>query len=43
MSGSGSTTFAIVPGQTAAENLAEKFKAKFGQTCWTAVVPVTAG
>lgn len=39
MSGSGSTTFAIVPGQTAAENLAEKFKAKFGQTCWTAVVP----
>ena len=43
MSGSGSTTFALVPGQTAAENLAEKFKAKFGQTCWTAVVPVTAG
>ena len=30
MSGSGSTTFAVVPGQAAAEALAEKFKAKFG-------------
>lgn len=39
MSGSGSTTFAIVPGRKPAETLAEKFKGKFGQTCWTAVVP----
>lgn len=40
MSGSGSTTFAIVENVTAAESLAEKFKSKFGQNCWTAVVPV---
>jgi 4-diphosphocytidyl-2-C-methyl-D-erythritol kinase len=40
MSGSGSTTFAIAENQAAAESLAEKFKAKFGQNCWTAVVPV---
>ena len=40
MSGSGSTTFAIVENVSAAESLAEKFKSKFGQNCWTAVVPV---
>ena len=40
MSGSGSTTFALVNGQSAAENLAEKFKARFGENCWTAAVPV---
>jgi 4-diphosphocytidyl-2C-methyl-D-erythritol kinase len=40
MSGSGSTTFAVVRGRKAAEMLAEKFKGKFGQACWTAVVPV---
>jgi 4-diphosphocytidyl-2-C-methyl-D-erythritol kinase len=39
MSGSGSTTFAIVPGRKPAEALAEKFKSKFSQACWTAVVP----
>ncbi len=39
MSGSGSTTFAIVQGGAAAEALSEEFKARFGQTCWTAVVP----
>jgi 4-diphosphocytidyl-2-C-methyl-D-erythritol kinase len=38
MSGSGSTTFAVVPGRKPAEALAEKLKGKFGQTCWTAVV-----
>ena len=38
MSGSGSTTFALVPGQTAAERLAEKFKGRFGSAGWTAVV-----
>jgi 4-diphosphocytidyl-2-C-methyl-D-erythritol kinase len=40
MSGSGSTTFAIVQNVPAAEALAEKFKARFGETCWTAVVPI---
>jgi len=39
MSGSGSTTFAIAENQAAAESLVEKFKSKFGQSCWTAVVP----
>ena len=39
MSGSGSTTFAIVENVSAAESLAEKFKSKFGQNCWMAVVP----
>jgi 4-diphosphocytidyl-2-C-methyl-D-erythritol kinase len=40
MSGSGSTTFAIVKNISSGESLAEKFKSKFGQNCWTAVVPV---
>jgi 4-diphosphocytidyl-2-C-methyl-D-erythritol kinase len=42
MSGSGSTTFAIVRSQAAAEGLAEKFKTRFGSAGWTAVVPVAA-
>jgi 4-diphosphocytidyl-2-C-methyl-D-erythritol kinase len=41
MSGSGSTTFAIAGNADAAGSLAEKFKSKFGQNCWTAVVPVS--
>jgi 4-diphosphocytidyl-2-C-methyl-D-erythritol kinase len=40
MSGSGSTTFAIAENVAAAEALTEKFKARFGQNCWTAVVPI---
>jgi 4-diphosphocytidyl-2-C-methyl-D-erythritol kinase len=40
MSGSGSTTFAVMENQSAGEALVEKFKAKFGQTSWMAVVPV---
>jgi 4-diphosphocytidyl-2-C-methyl-D-erythritol kinase len=40
MSGSGSTTFAIVENVHAAEALKEQFRAKFGQTCWTAVVKI---
>jgi len=40
MSGSGSTTFAICENISSAESLAEKFKSKFGENCWTAVVPV---
>jgi 4-diphosphocytidyl-2-C-methyl-D-erythritol kinase len=40
MSGSGSTTFAILHGPAEAAALAEKFKAKFGASNWTAVVAV---
>jgi 4-diphosphocytidyl-2-C-methyl-D-erythritol kinase len=40
MSGSGSTTFAIMKNLAAAENLAEKFKSQFGNSGWTAVVLV---
>jgi 4-diphosphocytidyl-2-C-methyl-D-erythritol kinase len=38
MSGSGSTTFALVQGPDAASALAEKFKARFGATNWMTVV-----
>ena len=40
MSGSGSTTFALLESGPAAETLLEKFKTKFGSSNWTAVVPV---
>jgi 4-diphosphocytidyl-2C-methyl-D-erythritol kinase len=40
MSGSGSTTFAVVQGQSAAEVLVEKFKSRFGQSNWTALALV---
>lgn len=40
MSGSGSTTFAIATSPVAAEALAERFKSKFGQASWLAVVPI---
>jgi 4-diphosphocytidyl-2-C-methyl-D-erythritol kinase len=40
MSGSGSTTFALMKDRNVAEELVEKFKHKFGAACWTAVVPV---
>jgi 4-diphosphocytidyl-2C-methyl-D-erythritol kinase len=40
MSGSGSTTFAIVHSQAAAEALAENVRSKFGQTNWITVVAV---
>jgi len=40
MSGSGSTTFAIVENLLAAENLAEKFKSQFGDNGWTATVEI---
>lgn len=40
MSGSGSTTFALVKNVTKAESLAEQLKQKFGATLWTAVVAV---
>lgn len=38
MSGSGSTTFAVVQNETAAQALTEKFKQKFGSTNWTSIV-----
>jgi 4-diphosphocytidyl-2-C-methyl-D-erythritol kinase len=41
MSGSGSTTFAIAENISAAEMLLEKFKSRFGQNCWTAVVQIS--
>lgn len=37
MSGSGSTTFAILPSRDAAERLRERFQARFGPSAWTAV------
>lgn len=40
MSGSGSTTFALLPSVPAAETLAESFKTRFGATCWTVTVAV---
>ena len=40
MSGSGSTTFAVIRGQAAAEQLVEKFKGKFGDRVWLAVAPL---
>jgi 4-diphosphocytidyl-2-C-methyl-D-erythritol kinase len=40
MSGSGSTTFAIAETLAAAENLAEKFKAQFGNQGWLATVEI---
>ena len=39
MSGSGSTTFAIVKGKAAGESLHEKFIAEFGSGMWTTVLP----
>ena len=40
MSGSGSTTFAIVESVSSGESLAEKFKSKFGKNGWTATVEI---
>jgi 4-diphosphocytidyl-2-C-methyl-D-erythritol kinase len=40
MSGSGSTTFAIMENAGAGESVREQFLAFFGRNCWTAVVPV---
>jgi len=42
MSGSGSTTFALVDGKTKAEAMLERFKSRFGEAGWTAVVPLAA-
>ncbi len=42
MSGSGSTTFALVESVAAGDRLAEHFRNRFGLSCWTAVVPISA-
>jgi 4-diphosphocytidyl-2-C-methyl-D-erythritol kinase len=41
MSGSGSTSFALVDGEKMAERLLESFKAKFGVKCWTTKVKMS--
>jgi 4-diphosphocytidyl-2C-methyl-D-erythritol kinase len=38
MSGSGSSTFAILPNKAAAEALCERVKSKFGETNWLGLV-----
>ncbi len=40
MSGSGSTTFAILESLSAAEELSQKVRSRFGLNNWTAVVPL---
>ena len=40
MSGSGSTTFALFTERHVAEAALEKFRPRFGESCWTAIVPV---
>ena len=40
MSGSGSTTFAVVKGQAETEAMVEKFRAKFGKTHWVTILSV---
>ena len=38
MSGSGSTTFALIGGKSGAETLVEKFSERFSKNCWTKIV-----
>jgi 4-diphosphocytidyl-2-C-methyl-D-erythritol kinase len=40
MSGSGSTTFALIASQGEGERLREKFLGKFSASNWTALVPL---
>jgi len=40
MSGSGSSTFAIVSSRAEAERMLEGFRSQFGTECWTAVAPL---
>lgn len=40
MSGSGSTTFALAESKTVAEEMAERFKSKFGESCWMKTLAV---
>ena len=41
MSGSGSTTFALIRGLQSTETLLEKFKTQFGLKFWTAIAPIS--
>lgn len=41
LSGSGSTTFALFDGRAAALETVERFRRRFGDTHWTAVVPLS--
>ncbi|MEO7300450.1 MAG: 4-(cytidine 5'-diphospho)-2-C-methyl-D-erythritol kinase [Verrucomicrobiota bacterium] len=41
MSGSGSATFALVRGKSAAETMLERFRVKFGEKFWTTIVPLS--
>jgi len=41
MSGSGSTTFAVLPDKKTAKEIEQRVREKFG-VCWTAVVPISA-
>lgn len=43
MSGSGSTTFALVENTDKGRRLEVKFRERFGDRCWTAVVPLRSG
>jgi len=40
MSGSGSSTFALFQNSAAAEEIASRFRKKFGENCWIAIVPL---
>jgi 4-diphosphocytidyl-2-C-methyl-D-erythritol kinase len=40
MSGSGSTTFALVNTEQSARTLLRAFAAKFGENCWTTLIPL---
>jgi 4-diphosphocytidyl-2-C-methyl-D-erythritol kinase len=40
MSGSGSTTFALMPDRATGERALEAYRARFGAAAWTALVPV---
>jgi 4-diphosphocytidyl-2-C-methyl-D-erythritol kinase len=40
MSGSGSTTFALVNAEQSARTLLRAFTAKFGENCWTTLIPL---
>ncbi len=40
MSGSGSASFALLPDEETARRIHDRFKAKFGEDCWTALAPM---
>ena len=43
MSGSGSTTFAFADSEAKARQLHEQFRKRFGDGCWTRIVPLRVG